>query len=147
VTEFGTRTARSTSALLSGCVGEVVSYDIQRTQEVDFLLSIDLPCEWLFVLASTIDPSVEIEETELLFVDTLHTRDHVVEELRLHGHKSSRYIIFHDTESQGEWSVDEPGALGINHAIRQYIQENPCWKKIFETPINNGLLIIERQSR
>jgi hypothetical protein len=40
---------------------------------------------------------VEIEETELLFIDTYHYYAQLKKELKLHAGKISRYIAFHDT--------------------------------------------------
>lgn len=142
-TEFGTRRAYSTSALISGCKGKVVSYDIDRREEVDFLRNIPLPCKWEFRQCSTIDPNISIEYTDLLFIDTLHTYEQVKTELLLHSYKVGRYIVFHDTATPR----NEPGHendIGILNAVIDFIIDHPEWKPIVNRKNCNGLLVLER---
>lgn len=145
VTEFGVRTACSTSALISGCKNKVVSYDLYWSPAVKELQEMKLPCEWRFIKANTTDPSIEIEETDFLFIDTLHTYKQLNIELKLHGNKARRWIGFHDTESQGKESDDVLGAEGINRAIIEFLRANNAWKIIYDVAFNNGLCIIERK--
>lgn len=141
VTEFGVREGHSTVALLSGCKGLVKSYDINRDNIVNILSSIELPCKWIFAQADT--TKIEIDSTELLFVDTLHYYEHIKKELELHGNKSSRYLIFHDTETCGE--IDRSGnqGKGILPAIKEFIKDD--WKTVYWTKHNHGLWVLERK--
>lgn len=85
----------------------------------------------------------DIEETDLLLVDSHHTFNHVLAELTKHGDKVRKYIIFHDTETYG-LSGQEKGSVGIWPAINQWMDGHPEWK-IKEQYYNcNGLLVIER---
>jgi hypothetical protein len=45
---------------------------------------------------------LEIEETDLLFLDTWHVYEQVRDELKLHANKVRKYICFHDIVSWGE---------------------------------------------
>jgi hypothetical protein len=54
----------------------------------------------------------------------------------------NKFIGFHDTVSQGEYSRDIPGAEGINRAIREFMQENPNWKSVYEAVFNHGLIVL-----
>ena len=51
--------------------------------------------DFTLVEESTLD--VEIEETDLLFIDTEHTYSQLLNELTLHGDKARKYIVLHDT--------------------------------------------------
>lgn len=148
VTEFGTRSCNSTVAFLTGAKKKVVSYDIQPTPSIMELMEMknrgELPCEWEFVCKSTSNPNIFIEDTDFLFVDTLHTFAQVQQELKLHADKVNKWIGFHDVFSQGLASLDSPGTEGINRAIKEFIDTQKCWKVIYHVPFNHGLLLIER---
>jgi cephalosporin hydroxylase len=84
---------------------------------------------------------VEIEETDLLFVDSLHIYEQVKEELRLHSSKAKKYIVFHDTttfEFNGEF-----GGKGIWPAIQEFLDEHPEWKLKERRYNNNGLTVLQ----
>lgn len=53
-----------------------------------------------FIQASTLD--IEIDETDLLFIDTQHTYAQLIAELRKHHSKVRRWIALHDTMIFGE---------------------------------------------
>ena len=96
--------------------------------------------------------NIEIEETDLLFIDTLHEYEQIKKELELHGNKSRKYIIFHDTECfkfRNERNPDVYGQtkedkLGIVPAIMEFLELNPHWK-VHEVFTNcNGLTVLKR---
>lgn len=154
VTEFGTRDGHSTLAFLAGVgdksaasvgKGHVVSYDIDRTTIVGRLQNMTLPCSWTFHQKSTLD--VVIENTDMIFFDTLHTYEHLSKELKLHGRKARKFLAFHDTHTCGvhDLSGANPSAIGIMPAILEFLLEHHGkYKKVYETKWNNGLLILER---
>lgn len=148
VTEFGVRDGCSTVALISGCRGHVHSYDIERTPIVDRLQRTALPCSsWTFHLGDTGDPSLEVAETDLLFIDTLHTYAHVSKELAYHGRKARKYLAFHDTLTCGarDLSGPDPAAEGITRAIEEFLARHPGeYREAFRTDWSNGLLVLER---
>jgi hypothetical protein len=145
-TEFGTRDCYSTAALISGCKGKVVSYDLDISNTVRQLAALDLPCDWNFGQADTIAPGFEINETDLLFIDTLHTYGQVRDELSHHAYKVNKYIIFHDTYSHGVRSLDIPGEEGILKAINEFLASNLEWENVYEVQFNHGLIMIERHT-
>lgn len=134
ITEFGTRECYSTVAFLQGCKENVVSYDIIETNDIIVLKNITTPCKWSFILHNTIDPNLTIDQTDLLFIDTLHTYDQVKQELLLHSNKVNKYIVFHDTFSFPE----------INIAIDEFLQENNQWKLVYNVIFNHGLKVLQK---
>jgi hypothetical protein len=148
ITEFGTRSCNSTVAFIAGAKKKVVSYDIQPTPAIAQLLEMqnkgELPCEWEFKCSNTIAPNLQIENTDFLFIDTLHTYQQVRDELK-QGKYVNKWIGFHDVYSQGKMSLDIPGEEGINRAIKEFLDENKEWKVIYQVPFNHGLLIIENK--
>lgn len=147
ICELGTRTAFSTCALLSNCRDLVISYDLHTNSTIQKLQRLSdenkTPCRWEFIKANTVEMS-PIDYCDMLFVDSLHEYKHVKKELKLHGDMPHRYIIFHDTFSQWENSIDRRGEKGIGPAIEEFIKVNPWWKKIYQVDFNHGLLVLER---
>jgi hypothetical protein len=137
ITEFGTRDCYSTTAFLAGCKGVVHSYDIITTPAIELLETIqDKPCKWIFYRESSTDPTLKIEKTNLLFIDSLHTYGQVKTELNYHHTQVDKYILFHDTVSFPE----------INKAIEEFMDdvEPGRWKKVYDVKFNHGLLLIKR---
>ena len=92
---------------------------------------------------------LKIENTELLFIDTLHKYEQLKIELLLHANKVSKYIIFHDTETFGVHG-QKPDVdfgyegRGIWYAIQEFLDVHNEWKLIHKVSYNNGLTIIGR---
>jgi hypothetical protein len=97
---------------------------------------------------------IEIEETDLLFIDTWHAYDQLKEELKLHSDKVKKYICFHDTTSyefrdeslghENSWGKPSSGK-GIWPAIEEFLEENKNkWALKERFMNNNGFTIIER---
>src|SRR5215510_12628375 len=113
VTEFGVQAGLSTTAFLEAWPRYLVSYDIVfdlRLLELialgemkwayhdEFTCLFD-PTVWNYKMGSSL--KVEIDQTDLLFIDTVHTYLQLRDELHQHHSKVNRYIILHDTETFG----------------------------------------------
>lgn len=142
ITEFGTRTGVSTVAFLLAKPARLLCYDIERQKEVDYLEEQAklLKVDFKFLLEDT--RRAKIEETDLLFIDTLHSYSQLVAELKS-APKVSKYIIFHDTVTYG--NVGEGGGKGLLLAIDEFLSLNPEWIEKERWLNNNGLLVLERQ--
>ena len=143
VVEFGVYDCTSTWALLAGHPVKLTSYDIIRRVEVDEVEAAarGSRTEFQFVLASSID--VEIDECDLLFIDSMHTYEHLQKELAMHAGKVSKYILMHDTTTFGY--VDQiPGGRGLWPAVEDFLVAHPEWT-IAERRTNcHGLTVLER---
>jgi hypothetical protein len=147
VTEFGVREGCSTVALLSGSKGVVHSYDIVTPEAKVILESMELSSKWVFHLGDTGSNETFVEDTELLFIDTLHTRAHVAKELLHHGRKATKFLAFHDTYTCGEFDRSGPvaNAEGILPAIADFLAMHPGeYETAYRTDVNNGLWILKR---
>lgn len=133
VTEMGVRGCVSLHAFLASKAKTVVAYDINN---------VAVPiCEKLtFVCADVLH--VEIEPTDMLFIDTKHTRDQLRMELGDHCSKVGRYIALHDTAMFGENGED--GGPGLNAAITEFLSIHPEWRECYRSQANNGLTILAR---
>jgi hypothetical protein len=67
-------------------------------------------------------------------IDTEHTYEQCIKELRMHAHKVDKYIIFHDTVLFND----------LNKAINEFMEVNQQWKVKEVLTNNNGLTILEK---
>ena len=157
VTEMGARWGCSTFAFLSGKPKKIISYDINKNQNIILAenLAIEDNLNFVFIQKNVLE--VEIEETDLLFIDTWHKYGQLKEELKLHSNKVKKYIIFHDTESYEFKDEPDWGGLyrdvkplstdkqGIWPAIEELIDSGE-WEIENRLKNNNGLTIIKRKN-
>lgn len=134
ITEMGTRSCVSLYAFLISNAKKVVAIDI---------LNVAVPNVKKLQFICADDLQIEIEPTDMLFVDTLHQYNHFKQELKLHSGKVSKYIAAHDTKIFGRNS-DDGSVLGLMDALEEFLSENKEWQICYTTEINNGLTIIER---
>lgn len=141
IIEFGVRTGKSTRAFLySGT--PLKSYDLELNSELESLFyyakqqgqNVD------YIRANVL--GIVIEPVDLLFIDTWHVYDQLKQELKIHGNKATKYIVFHDTFTFG--LVGEDGGMGLIPAIMEFLIENPHWKVKYFFTNNNGLTVLER---
>lgn len=155
ITEMGVRWGASTLAFIMANPERLISYDIQSTHEIEQIMAESTQLlNHSFVLADTLN--LTIEPTELLFIDTLHTYNQLVAELRIHEGNVSKYIILHDTTTFGR--VDEQiyqhaselvkgqsaTKTGLRTAMEDFLAENTNWSILEDLTNNNGLTILKR---
>jgi predicted O-methyltransferase YrrM len=142
VVEFGTRHAVSTVALLAGQPKQFISVDVNPSAEAEELRALAGSTNYDFVVGSSLEiPPVQCD---MLFIDTIHTKNQVAVELDRHAAGVRKYLVFHDTATFGK--IGEDGGPGIMEAIRDFLKEknNDEWIVLDSTDRNNGLLILSR---
>jgi hypothetical protein len=105
-----------------------------------------------------------IPPVDLLFIDTWHIYGHLKRELNKHHIGVQKYIIMHDTETDGGpgeslrmgWDIKKQAEqsgysedeirCGLRKAIDEFLAENPEWKLLRRYCHNNGLTILARAS-
>jgi trans-aconitate methyltransferase len=149
VTEMGSRFGDSTRAFLS-THAVFRAYDLELVDNVKelFLNAKHAGKDVEYIQADTRD--LEIEETDLLFIDTWHSGDQLAQELKLHGNKARKYLAFHDTQTYGlmdeSWDKQRkifPGE-GLLPAIIDFMIKNKHWQFKMHRTNNNGLTVLER---
>ena len=146
ITEMGVRWVVSTFAFMMGKPKKLISIDIDPVekhgiQTIDLItLAKTAGVEFEFVLGDTTE--IEIEETDFLFIDTLHTYTQLKKELALHPSKVKKYIGFHDTTTFAQ--VGEYKEVGLWPAIEEFLNSNPEWVIAEKFENNNGLTILKR---
>lgn len=143
VVEMGVRSGVSTRAFLNTNTN-LTSFDIILDPEVQklFDLAKERGKKAKYIQANVLN--IEIEDTDLLFIDTLHTYNQLRQELKIHGNRAKKYIAFHDTYTfglRGEDGIDNKGLLS---AVIEFVMQNPHWKFYKYKTNNNGLTILKR---
>jgi glycosyltransferase involved in cell wall biosynthesis len=87
--------------------------------------------------------TTQIEETDLLWIDTIHSANQIYQELNLHAPKVSRFIIIRSTGTFGETAEgsDEPG---LNYGLEEFLEKNPEWFVFKVIPHQYGMTVISR---
>lgn len=137
ITEFGVRTGVSTWAWLASRAKVIRCLDIENITnnlQIHFQSAKETKKDFTFTCVNTIADKLEIEQTDLLFIDTAHTYEQCSQELKMHGNKVNKYIIFHDTTLCPE----------LNKAIEEFLNKNLNWKIKEVYKNNNGLTILEK---
>lgn len=156
VTEMGVRWVTSTWAFLAARPKRLVSYDISDCN-IDEALKMGKEIGVNFDFRKLDVLKVEIEPTDLLFIDTYHAYPQLTMELTLHSPRTRKYIIMHDTTTyayrdEGRYqgvsvlASSGNGKAGLRPAIQDFLAtpEGSNWliREVFEN--NNGLTVLER---
>jgi hypothetical protein len=159
VTEMGTRWGVSTWAFIEAHPKKLTCYDIHYKFFQPYEQPIIEKCKEYGISFSFITGDslkIDIEQTNLLFLDTLHTYKQLYMELERHSEKVNNWIILHDTVSFGchDEDIYEHASdiiknnggekKGLINAINDFLIKSKNWKikEIFNN--NNGLTILER---
>lgn len=84
----------------------------------------------------------KIEETDMLFLDTLHNALHVENELKRHAPKVRRWIAVFRTQRFG--LTGEHGA-GMLFGLHKFLGESPEWQAVYHSLEADGLTILSRE--
>jgi len=95
--------------------------------EVKNLRSVDVP---------------EIEETDLLYIDSQHTMKDLLRELNAHYDKVTRFIVVRGSQTNGERGED--GGLGLLPALRRFMKENRELSVIDQRQQQYGMTILSK---
>ena len=161
VIEMGVRGIISTWAFMIGKPKKMISIDITHPSEFGgnieevYRLAEENNIEYEFRLADTL--TCNIEDCDLLFIDTWHDYLQLKKELHRHHDKVKKYIIFHDTVSFGfrnenpykNYNEEQEYNLpkGLISAINEFCLANPNWYIHERFANNNGITILKRISQ
>lgn len=111
-----------------------------------------------FILGNSL--SIDIEQTDLLFIDTLHIYQQLKMELDRHAKQVNKYIILHDTVLFGHQDdrtdyphlsytekIETGPIKGLWPALQEFLIKNNEWHMLEHFTNNNGLTILERVNK
>ena len=147
ITEMGVRYGNSTIGFLVGRPKVLRSYDITRQIDVQRFKCLASLTDFEFIEGDSL--KVEIENTDVLFLDTLHQAPQVAGELTRHSKKVRRFILLHDTETFGQ--VGDNGGPGIMFAVSAFLEgygdsDGRDWRLHDHFKYNNGMTVLSRKS-
>ena len=144
ITEMGVRDVVSTWAFLKSMPNKLISYDIMKSNNINIAASAakEAGIEFQFYQKDVL--LVEIEETDLLFIDTLHSYNQLKQELNLHSSKVRKFIIMHDTSKFANVDERTGASGGLWPALEEFLDQTNEWQLKERYTNNNGLTIIER---
>ncbi len=159
ITEMGVRAITSTWAFLGAAPKKLVSYDMENPSHygadinVVYEVAKQYGLNYEFIQADVL--TIDIEETDLLFLDTWHAYDQLKAELVKHNSKARKYIIMHDTTSyefrdepltsENTFKGDKSSGKGLWPAITEFLEENDNWELHERFTNNNGITILKRK--
>lgn len=143
ITELGTRGADgSTVAFLAAQPKRLWCYDIAPAPNLQRFGNPVGRTELRFTQVDVL--TVTLEETDLLFIDTLHTYTQLSAELWLHSEKARRFIVLHDTTTFGHRD-EVGGGPGLWPAVEEFVERaRGVWRVAERYEHNNGLTILTR---
>ena len=168
VTEFGVRSCVSSYAFLQGLMNnksntkKLTSVDINLHKNLRRIekLTNNLNIDYKFIHDS--DLNIEIDNTDILFIDSWHCYGQLIRELNLHHNNVNRYIILHDTTVDGIYSenirmnntynknntnfTEYEFNVGLWPAVEHFLQENSDWTITKKYTNNNGLTILKKNN-
>jgi hypothetical protein len=156
VTEMGSRWGHSTFSILSSGVDKFIAYDLEINNNIKIAIDMAKKENINFEFIENDVLSVDIEKTDMLFIDTWHRYGQLKRELKLHSDKVNKYIVLHDTTSYefsdepdwgvyvDKWSLSTEKS-GIWPAVDEFLLENKNWGISMRYIHNNGLTILKRR--
>ena len=136
ITEFGVYTGSSTVGFLLGNPKKMRSYDISdknfSLKDTIENISKENNIDYKFSIGNS--NVIEIEETDLLFIDTKHTYKNTIIELNKHHEKVKKYIILHDTTSFPP----------VFEAVEDFLKNNSIWNIDYRCQINSGVTVLKK---
>jgi len=148
ITEMGVRSVFSTWGFLAGLVdrggGTLHSIDCTHPSSCGghgtglgpvYDVCDGEKIEFVFFEEDTL--KIDIQKTDLLFIDTDHVYKQLKAELELHAPKVKKYIILHDTSG--------PTGVDLKPAIDEFLESNEEWRTLEHFTNNNGLTILGKQ--
>lgn len=161
ITEMGVRYGCSTWAFIEAKPEKLNCYDItiepfKPSEPFVKKICNDYKIKYNFFIADSIQTDIEI--TDLLFIDTLHTYNQLICELTKHSKNVNKYIILHDTTLFGysdEYVYEHASEIvkkstihkrGLMEAVNDFISSDKNWSIHEVFTHNNGLTILKNNA-
>lgn len=137
VTELGIYQGISTSAFLTTNISSLKSYDITLSKmPIPLFKKLNKDIMWTVDIKNSVIDI--INPTDLLFIDTVHTYEHLQKELTLHHKNVSNYIIIHDTNYPVKKSKKK-----VYNAVLEFVEAAPGWKVDLQITEHTGLMVLK----
>jgi glycosyltransferase involved in cell wall biosynthesis/Flp pilus assembly protein TadD/predicted O-methyltransferase YrrM len=140
VTDLGTGEGLAALAFLWAQPDRLLCLDVVRTAEVDQLAALAGRTSMEFRREDTL--RAELEETDLLFIDTPHDGPQLSGELNLHAGKVRKYLVLHGTTAFAD-KGETPSQAGIREVVEEFLKQGTFTiKQRWDN--NGGLTVLEK---
>jgi predicted O-methyltransferase YrrM len=142
--ELGVRTGISTRVFLNGRLQKLTSIDIEEDWKVRDLFKVAEVggFEYKYIITDSRTYS-DGTTYDMLFIDTNHEYQQLLDELEHHHKSINKYILMHDTFTYGIVR-DNPVSIGLLPAILLFLSDHSEWKVKEFFHESNGILVLER---
>lgn len=139
IVECGVFQGASTAAFMNAKIDRLDSYDLDLSLVHRPLFNrIKENIEWTLERKNSLTDLVP--ECDFLFLDTVHTYEHVIQEISFQGKQARKYIAVHDTNYPPPRK--NPKKL-VRHAVEEYAKENNL-KIAVDFREHTGIMILEK---
>jgi len=138
ILELGVEYGVTTRAFLLACRdfgARLTSIDVEPPKFPIEVLG-ELKDYWEFIQGNDLEVEWD-REVDLIFIDTIHTYDHLKAELEKY-HKYARLIVLHDT-TEPRWL-----AKGYLKALKDFLRNHTQWEEIY-LGTKHGLTLLRRK--
>jgi cephalosporin hydroxylase len=144
VVEFGTWNGQGVAVFAKAGVPNIISCDIDFSRvNQNKIKELCSESDIQFVKENSLSPTQELT-ADFIFFDTMHTYEHVLQELRTRANGAKKYFAVHDTNYPPPRKNPKDGKL-VRNAVLQYLEENPDFVLELEYPISTGIMIVRRK--
>lgn len=167
ITEIGMFQGHSISAFLRTNPKKVIGYDIDispiNVNTFNRLCPKDTDLHFKQDNSLTMDV---IDECDLLFIDSVHRYEHVIQELIRHGNQAQKFIVVHDTNYPTDtrvvvWHYQHDGIKStselayaanlkykkVGDAVKEFVDNsNEIWYHYKELTEQSGMMVIARSA-
>jgi tetratricopeptide (TPR) repeat protein len=140
ITDVGTGRGLAALAFLWAQPDHLVCLDVVRTLEVEQLQALAGRTKFQFLKAEVL--GAELEETDLLFLDTQHDAGQLRAELARHAGRARRYVVLHGTTRHAEQG-ETPGQPGLWPVIEEFLRQG-IFRLRQRYQNSEGLTVLER---
>lgn len=145
ITEIGMFQGHSISAFLRTRPKKLTGYEIDMShirRDVFHHLCPD-NTELEFIRGDSLTMPV-IDECDLLFIDTVHRYEHVIQELNRHGNQAQKFVVVHDTNYPPD---HKNPTKKVGDAVREFVDNsNGLWYHYKELTERSGMMVIARSA-
>jgi hypothetical protein len=99
-------------------------------------------CDTALTFHEAEEATEEIEETDLLFIDTRHVYEQLRAELRRHSGRVRQYVVLHGTTAFADYG-EEPGHRGLWPAVEEFLAQGD-FRLRQRYMSSSGLTVLER---
>jgi cephalosporin hydroxylase len=144
----------------SSAAPSYIGIDIETPSGIRSAKYLAEACGISFKFLNCNDMTIDIEPTEMLFIDSLHTYCHLLYELEKFSPKVSKYIALHDTNAPWGFADDyfykgdyteypaefDRSKRGLWQAVEDFLLKHSEWVIMEHHFHNYGFTILKRKS-